>query len=40
VEPTKRLPFTGIDVRLLVLGGFGLLGTGYALRRRIRPQGD
>jgi hypothetical protein len=38
VSPTKRLPFTGVDVRLLVLGGIGLLGVGYGLRRRTRPQ--
>src|SRR5260370_4147265 len=38
VTPTKRLPFTGVDVRLLVLGRIGLLRVGYGLRRRTRPQ--
>jgi hypothetical protein len=37
VSSPKRLPFTGIDVRLLILGGVGLVGAGYGLRRRTRP---
>jgi hypothetical protein len=38
VSPPKRLPFTGVDVRLLFLSGVGLFGVGYGLRRRTRPQ--
>jgi hypothetical protein len=38
VAPPKRLPFTGVDVRLILLCGVGLLGTGSGLRRRTRPQ--
>ena len=32
----RRLPFTGIDVRLLILGGLTLIGTGLGLRRGSR----
>jgi len=38
VSSPKKLPFTGIDVRLLILGGVGLVGAGYGLRRRTRSQ--
>jgi hypothetical protein len=30
------LPFTGMDVGLLLLGGVGLLGAGFAVRRFAR----
>jgi hypothetical protein len=33
----RRLAFTGLDVRLIVLGGLCLLGAGYALRRVSSP---
>lgn len=36
----KRLPFTGVDVRLIALGGTILLGAGFALRRGTRPRVD
>jgi hypothetical protein len=31
------LPFTGLDVGLLALGGIGLVGVGVGLRRFARP---
>ncbi|HEX2015267.1 MAG TPA: hypothetical protein VGN69_01140 [Solirubrobacteraceae bacterium] len=34
---SKRLPFTGVDVRLVALGGITLLTAGFALRRGTRP---
>lgn len=33
----SSLPFTGLDVTLLVLGGLALLGVGIGLRRFARP---
>ncbi|MGO9973698.1 MAG: hypothetical protein ACLP01_13020 [Solirubrobacteraceae bacterium] len=30
---TSTLPFTGLDVALLLAGGVGLLGTGLVVRR-------
>jgi hypothetical protein len=34
---TGSLPFTGLDVGLLALGGIGLVGVGVGLRRFARP---
>jgi hypothetical protein len=35
--PVRRLAFTGLPVVPMVVGGFGLVGAGLALRRRVRP---
>ncbi len=40
VASPNRLPFTGVDVRLIVLGGIVLLASGYGLRRGSRPRSD
>jgi len=42
VHPSSnhRLPFTGVDIRLIGLGGITLLGAGFVLRRRTRPSVD
>ncbi len=40
VASPNRLPFTGVDVRLIVLGGIVLLAGGYGLRRGSRPRSD
>jgi ABC-type Fe3+-siderophore transport system permease subunit len=35
-QPTTTLPFTGLDLTLIVLAGVGLVVTGFALRRMTR----
>jgi hypothetical protein len=36
-SPSGSLPFTGLDIGLLALGGVALVGVGVGLRRFARP---
>ena len=39
-QPTTTLPFTGLDLTLIVVAGVGLVLTGFALRRVTRNPGS
>ena len=39
-EESGSLPFTGLDVGIVVLMGLALLGTGFVLRRSTRHEGS
>lgn len=38
--PSGSLPFTGLDLALIALGGIALLGVGFAMRRFAHPVVD
>jgi hypothetical protein len=38
--PSGSLPFTGLDLALIALGGIALLGVGFAMRRFAHPIAD
>src|SRR3954453_5041771 len=39
-QPSSALPFTGLQVTLVLLAGLALLGTGLVLRRTTRDRTD